>query len=142
MISEWATKNFFGHIYVMNKVNMFSLSLETWQDDVGTKLIVLWNMNRWKYMGKLVRDSRHLNIFKSEKLHISSSIWPVENFSYVNFLLCVWLCCLMYCTSIYCLVSLFIHWGITSHVSTNSYSIPKREISKILKVFQPCPLFN
>ena len=126
----------------MNKVNMFSLSLETWQDDVGTKLIVLWNMNRWKYMGNLVRDSRHLNIFKSEKLHISSSIWPVENFSYVNFLLCVWLCCLMYCTSIYCLVSLFIHWGITSHVSTNSYSIPKKGNFQNFKGISALPSFQ
>ena len=103
MISEWATKIIFWLHICDEQSEYVSLSLETWQDDVGTKLIVLWNMNRWKYMGKLVRDSRHLNIFKSEKLHISSSIWPVENFSYVNFLLCVWLCCLMYCTSIHCL---------------------------------------
>ena len=61
----------FSKICVIDKVKMFSLSLETWQDNVGTKLIVLWNMNRWKYMGKLVQDSGHLNIFKSEKLHIS-----------------------------------------------------------------------
>ena len=123
-------------------MKMFSLSLKTWQDNVGTKLIVLWNMNRWKYMGKLVRDSRHLNIFKSEKLHISPSLWPAENFCYVNFLLCVWLCCLMYCTSIHCLVSLFIHWGITSHVSTNSYSIPKKGNFQNFKGISALPSFQ
>ena len=66
----------FSKIYVRDKVKMFSLSLETWQDNVGTKLIVLWNMNRWKYMGKLVQDSGHLKIFKSEKLHISPLCGP------------------------------------------------------------------